>query len=78
LAFFKNFDKMNLRNVADFSFKEGSRIFKQRAPIQNEVAFSKPKCGTREVRPAFWLPKKPFSSLILPLLYQIRTYFQNK
>ena len=32
LAFFKNFDTMTLRNVADFSFKKGSRIFKQRAP----------------------------------------------
>ena len=32
LAFFKNFDKMSLRNVADFPLKEGSRIFKQRAP----------------------------------------------
>src|SRR3989344_2338601 len=32
LAFSKNFDKMNLRNVADPSFKKGSRIFKQRAP----------------------------------------------
>jgi len=32
LAFFKNLDKMNSRNAADFSFKKGSRIFKQRAP----------------------------------------------
>jgi len=31
LAFSKNFDKMSLRNVANFPFKVGSRIFKQRA-----------------------------------------------
>jgi hypothetical protein len=32
LVFSKNFDKMSLRNVADFSFKKGSRISKQSAP----------------------------------------------
>ena len=32
LVFSKDFDKTILRNAADFSFKEGSRIFKQRAP----------------------------------------------
>ena len=31
---------MSLRNVADFSLKEGSRIFKQRAPEQDLSNFS--------------------------------------
>ena len=44
MAFSKNLDKMSLRNVAHFSFKEGSRIFKQRAMSEANEQGSNANC----------------------------------
>src|SRR3989338_10386992 len=52
LAFSKNFDKMNLRNVADPSFKKGSRIFKQRAPNVTCSELTAPRGGDAALRRA--------------------------
>jgi len=52
----KIFGKIYLRSVADFSFKEGSRIFKQRAPKLNFRHFplSKPSNMLATTRKSFY------------------------
>src|SRR3989338_9242582 len=72
LAFSKNFDKMNLRNVADPSFKKGSRIFKQRAPNVTCSELTAPRRGggaaPRAEKPFFFFRQNQTS---LPLFFKL-------
>jgi len=65
LAFSKNFDKMNSRNVADFSLKKGSSIFKQRAPNVTCSEMTAPRgeyAALRRAKSAFVFAVKSQSS----------------